>query len=188
MYMILRHIPNLLTLLRLVLIAPFLYFLLKSNYNLAFYIFFLAGFTDALDGWLARQCDWQTPFGSFVDPLADKLLVLTSFVSMAWIGELPWWLVVLVSMRDFTLVSAIFAWYQWAPVPMEYHPTKISKLNTLFQITLVIACLFQLAFQALPFPIIRTLIILTSMTTLISYIHYVWVWGRRAYILTHAPQ
>ena len=88
--MILKHIPNVLTLMRLLLIAPFLIFFIQKEYIGAFYVFILAGFTDALDGWLARYFHWQSSFGSFVDPLADKLLIASSFIALALIQALSW--------------------------------------------------------------------------------------------------
>ncbi|HAT9653444.1 TPA: CDP-alcohol phosphatidyltransferase family protein, partial [Legionella pneumophila subsp. pneumophila] len=109
--MILKHIPNTLTLLRLVLIAPFLMYLFHHEYVKAFYIFIAAGLTDGLDGWLARHFQWQSFFGSFVDPLADKLLVASSFISLALLNSLPWWLVLLVFLRDFTISMGVLAWY-----------------------------------------------------------------------------
>ena len=105
--MILRQIPNALTLARLILIAPFLVFIYQNEYVNAFYTFVLAGFTDGLDGWLARTFNWQSSFGSFVDPVADKLLIASSFISLAIIGRMPWWLVALVFLRDITISIAV---------------------------------------------------------------------------------
>ncbi|MGC1182533.1 CDP-alcohol phosphatidyltransferase family protein, partial [Legionella sp.] len=101
--MILRHLPNALTLFRLGLIAPFLIYLYHQEYVNSFITFILAGLTDGLDGFLARRFNCQSFFGSFVDPLADKLLIASSFISLALIGILPWWLVTLVFLRDFTI-------------------------------------------------------------------------------------
>src|SRR6185312_4642652 len=100
MHIILKQLPNLLSLFRLGLIIPFILCLSHHEYQWAFFIFFTAGFTDGLDGWLARQYNWQSSFGSFVDPMADKLLVATSFIALALLDYLPWWLVVLVFLRD----------------------------------------------------------------------------------------
>ena len=108
---LLTYIPNALTLFRLILIGPFLLCFYDQNYVNAFYLFLLAGFTDGLDGWMARCFNWQSPFGSFIDPLADKLLVASSFISLALINQLPWWLVVLVFMRDLTISTGVIAWY-----------------------------------------------------------------------------
>lgn len=182
--MILRHIPNALTLTRLVLIAPFLVFIYQKEYNNALYTFILAGCTDGLDGWLARHFHWQSLFGSLTDPLADKLLIATSFISLALIGKLPWWLVILVFSRDLTISFGALAWYWFVQRKLDFKPTPLSKINTVLQLTLLTLCLFELAFFKFAPYLLETLIILTTFTTAITYVDYVWVWGKRAYITT----
>ncbi|ABQ56974.1 CDP-alcohol phosphatidyltransferase family protein [Legionella pneumophila serogroup 1] len=179
--MILKHIPNTLTLLRLVLIAPFLMYLFHHEYVKAFYIFIAAGLTDGLDGWLARHFQWQSFFGSFVDPLADKLLVASSFISLALLNSLPWWLVLLVFLRDFTISMGVLAWYYFIQRKLDFEPTRLSKLNTGFQLTLVTLCLFELAYFRFPYDLVDILIYLTAFTTVTSYLDYVWTWSRKAW-------
>lgn len=180
--MILRHIPNALTLIRLVLIAPFLVLLYQQEYVNAFYIFILAGFTDGLDGWLARYFHWQSFFGAFVDPLADKLLIAASFISLALIGSLPWWLVILVFSRDLTISFGVLAWYWLIQRKLDFKPTNLSKINTMFQLALLTLCLFELAFFKFAPYLVETLILLTTITTASTYIDYAWTWGRKAYM------
>lgn len=183
----LRYIPNLLTFFRLVLIVPFLVSLYEHEYDKSFYIFFTAGFTDGLDGWLARNFKWQSSLGSLIDPLADKLLVASSFISLALIGELPWWLVALVFLRDLTISIGVIAWYWLIQRQIEFEPTLISKVNTTLQLTLVSLCLFELAFFTFA-PYLRELLIyLTAATTAASYIDYVWTWGKKAYAAGKKP-
>ncbi|WP_133127589.1 CDP-alcohol phosphatidyltransferase family protein [Legionella nagasakiensis] len=178
--MMLRYLPNALTISRLLLIAPFLIFLYQQEYVHAFYIFFIAGVTDGLDGWLARHFHWQSTFGSFIDPLADKLLIACSFISLALIGLLPWWLVLLVFLRDVTISLGVIAWFWFIQRKLDFAPTRLSKLNTVFQLTLVTLCLFELAFiKFIPY-FIETLILLTAVTTAGSFIDYVWTWGKKA--------
>ncbi|HHF7345764.1 TPA: CDP-alcohol phosphatidyltransferase family protein [Legionella feeleii] len=183
--MILKHIPNALTLFRLVLIVPFLMLLYQQEYVNAFYVFLLAGLTDGIDGWLARHFHWQSFFGSFIDPLADKLLVASSFISLALIGELPWWLVILVFLRDLTISIGVIAWYWLIQRKLDFEPTLLSKINTTLQITLVISCLFELAFFAFSPYLINALIVLAALTTAATYIDYVFTWGRRACSINH---
>lgn len=178
--MILKHIPNALTLIRLVLIIPFLACLYRHEYSWAFYVFLLAGFTDGLDGWLARCFGWQSPLGSFLDPLADKLLVASSFISLALIGSLPWWLVILVFMRDMTISFGVIAWFWFVQRKLNFEPTLLSKFNTGMQLTLVTLCLFELAFYQFNPLLTNTLIIITAITTAASYIDYVYTWGKKA--------
>lgn len=183
-----RQIPNALTLTRLILIAPFLVFLTQQKYSYAFYIFLFAGFTDALDGWLARLFDWQSPFGTFIDPMADKLLIASSFISLACIGKLPWWIVVLVFLRDLTISCGVFAWYQLIEQKLEIKPTLLSKTNTVLQLALVTLCLFELAYTSLNLHIFNILLVLTTATTASSFIDYIWTWGRKAYLSASLPK
>lgn len=177
----LKHIPNALTVFRLVLIIPFLAFLYYHAYRDAFYLYLLAGFTDGLDGWLARYFNWQTPLGSFIDPLADKLLVASSFISLALIGTLPWWLVILVFLRDLTISIGVVAWYWFIQRELDFKPTLLSKVNTTLQLCLVTLCLFELAFfEFTPYYITAILILLTALTTSATYLDYVWTWSKKA--------
>lgn len=177
---LLKYIPNVLTFFRFFLIVPLLYFLYIQTYTLAFYLFLAAGFTDGIDGWFARYFNCQTSLGSFIDPMADKFLIASSFISLALIGELPWWLVILVFLRDLTISLGILAWYWLIQHPLKFEPTRISKVNTSLQIILVTICLFKLAFlTSLPY-LIEFLIGLTAITTAASYLDYVITWGRRA--------
>lgn len=186
--MILRHIPNALSAIRLALIAPFLVFLYQEEYRDAFYIFILAGFTDGLDGWLARFFHWQSFFGSLIDPLADKLLIATSFISLAMIGSLPWWLVILVFLRDLTISFGALAWYWLIQRDLNFRPTNLSKINTCLQLALLTLCLFELSFFKFSPYFLETLILLTTLTTATTFIDYVLTWGKKAWTITHLTQ
>jgi cardiolipin synthase len=179
--MILKHLPNTLTLFRLGLIVPFLIFLHSEEYIGSFYTFILAGLTDGLDGFLARRFNWQSFFGSFVDPLADKLLIASSFISLALVGVLPWWLVALVFLRDFTISMGVLAWYRFIGRKLDFQPTSLSKINTALQLALVTSCLFGLAYFPFPKSLLNTLICLTTITTATTYIDYIWTWSRKAW-------
>lgn len=185
---IITFIPNALTLFRLILIGPFLLSFYNQDYVGAFYIFVIAGFSDGLDGWMARYFNWQSPLGSFIDPLADKLLVASSFISLALLNQLPWWLVVIVFMRDLTISAGVVAWYYLIQRKLDFEPTYLSKINTVLQLGLVTLCLFELAFPPFSFHIIPTLIILTTVTTTLTYIHYGWIWGKKAYTTSDLAQ
>ncbi len=175
-----KHLPNALTLFRLLLIIPFLMFLWHHDYVGAFYIFILAGFTDGIDGWLARHFHWESFLGSLIDPLADKLLVAASFLSLALLGKLPSWLVILVFSRDLTISSGVLAWYWIVRRHLNFEPTLMSKMNTIVQLTLVTLCLFELAFYEFNPFITNVFILLTSITTATTYIDYVYTWGKKA--------
>ncbi|MDF1645685.1 MAG: CDP-alcohol phosphatidyltransferase family protein [Legionellaceae bacterium] len=186
--MVLKYLPNAFSLTRLMLIAPFLFFLHQSQFSTALYIFLFAGLTDGLDGWLARLFNWQTRFGSFIDPVADKLLIASSFISLALLGQLPWWLVSLVFFRDLTISLGVMAWQRFIPQRLDFKPTWLSKINTFLQLTLIIFCLIELAFGKTSHNITYILIGLTAFTTSVTYIDYVWTGARRAYASSPVPQ
>lgn len=177
----LKQIPNALTIIRLLLIAPFLICLFHQQFPYAFYIFLIAGVTDALDGWLARGFSWQSNVGKLIDPMADKLLISASFISLAILSVLPWWLVILIFARDCTISLGAIAWYLLISKNADLKPTYISKVNTVLQLTLVMLCLYDQAF-ALNLPLLMQVFLgLTAMTTSISFLDYVWTWGRKAW-------
>lgn len=178
----LRNVPNALTITRLLLILPFIVSLHHHQYTNAFYIFILAGFTDCLDGWIARAFHWQSAFGSFVDPVADKLLITTSFISLALINKLDWWLVFLVFLRDLTISVGVIAWFAFIPQRPRLQATYMSKVNTVMQLLLVTLSLFELAFYTFIPNLHFSLIVITIITTSISFFDYVWTWGRKAYL------
>jgi cardiolipin synthase (CMP-forming) len=179
--MFLKNIPNILTLLRLFLIIPFVMYFNHKEYVIAFYIFLIAGLTDALDGWLARFFNWQSSFGSLVDPIADKLLITISVLALAITQQLPWWFVILVFLRDLTISCGVIAWYAYIKQHIIFQPTYISKINTTLQLTLITFSFFELAY-AFKVPMFHNaLLIITTLTTTISYIDYVWHWGQKAY-------
>lgn len=186
--MMIKYLPNAFSLARLALIAPFLIYLHQAHYSAAFYVFFLAGMTDALDGWVARNFHCQSRFGSFIDPIADKLLIASSFISLALLGQLPWWLVSLVFFRDLTISLGVLAWQHLFPQPINFKPSWLSKINTFLQLTLIIFCLVELAFlKSLP-QVTLLLIGLTTLTTAASYLDYAWTWGRKALTTLPVPQ
>ncbi len=175
-----RSIPNLLTIFRLLLILPFILCLMNHHFKWALSIFVVAGFTDALDGYLARRHQWTSRLGSIIDPLADKLLINISFVGLAVVGAISYWLMAIVFARDIVIVFGAIFFQVWIG-RVEYYPSLISKLNTFLQILLVVLLLGSLAFVPLPALLIDALIMAVFLTTIISGISYVSTWGYRAY-------
>lgn len=178
----LKYLPNLFTLARFFLIVPFLFFFYQKSYDFALYVFVIAGFTDGLDGWLARQFAWQSRLGLILDPIADKLLIVTSFVSLALIHQMPWWLIELVLFRDMSILLGIFAWYQVMRRGLEFKPTWLSKINTAIELFLVSYCLFELSFLHTVDTFKWILILVVALTTTGSYIEYMWMWAKKAAI------
>ena len=178
--MALKYLPNLFTMARFFLIVPFLVFFCQKNYTYALYMIVLAGFTDALDGWCARQFDWQSALGSVLDPIADKLLIVTSFIALAWINQMPVWLIELVLFRDMSILMGVFAWYYVMRRGLEFKPSWLSKINTVIELLLVSYCLFELAFFHVSTPLKLCLIGVVALTTTVSYIEYMWMWAKKA--------
>jgi cardiolipin synthase len=174
-----KHLPNVLTVIRLVLIAPFLVYFYQKNYAYAFYIFVMAGCTDGLDGWLARHFHWQSAFGLFVDPIADKLFIALSFISLALLSQLPWWLVALVFFRDVCIILGVLSWYRVAHLRAQLKPTRLSQCNAVIQGLLVTFCLFDLAFFPVPGTLKSVFIGITTLTSVASYIDYARIWSKK---------
>jgi cardiolipin synthase len=172
----LRDIPNLITALRILLVAPFLWLLLEERYGLALALFVVAGVSDALDGFLAKYYGWTSELGGLLDPIADKLLLLGAILALGWLNELPAWLVALVIGRDLVIVSGALA-YHLLVERLRAAPLLSSKLNTLTQLVLVCAIIIHYGLMPLPEAGLNALIYLAALTTIWSGAAYVWRWG-----------
>ena len=174
-----RDIPNLITFLRILLVAPFAVAVTRDHYGTALALFAVAGLSDGLDGFLAKQFGWTSRLGALLDPVADKLLLVTSYVLLGWKGELPWWLVVAVLARDIVIIGGGIAYHMLIGY-VRMAPTLVSKLNTVLQIALVVGVFYALWREPLS-PDLREAMSYTVLaSTVLSGAHYVWIWGRRA--------
>ena len=170
------YIPNLITVLRIAA-APVLILLLDSQaYELALIVFLLAGISDGLDGFIAKKFNFESKFGAMLDPIADKILLVSSFVMLTLTGHLPFWLLVIVAFRDVLIIGGYLVLVMLRE-SVQMRPSVLSKLNTVFQICLVGVVLAQLAGWVELKSIVDLLIIVVSITTVLSGVHYVWVWG-----------
>lgn len=174
-----RDIPNLITVGRIVLVAPTTWALLQHQYRLALVLFFVAGVSDGVDGFLAKQFNWTSRLGALLDPLADKALLVCSFAALTWTGLLPLWLFVLVIMRDIVIVSGAVV-YHFRVARLDAEPTLISKLNTVLQIALVLVVILETASLWVQPGWIGPLVYAVAVTTVWSGIDYVVTWSRRA--------
>jgi cardiolipin synthase len=173
----LRQIPNLITAFRMLLVWPVVLMILECRLSWALGLFFLAGASDALDGFLAKRFGWISRLGSLLDPLADKLLMVGSYLASAWVGILPAWLAGLVVGRDLIIVVGGAAYYLLLH-PFEGQPTWTSKFNTLCQIVLLLTVFWHQGVKALPEAWLQGLVYLVSATTILSGVQYVYLWGR----------
>jgi len=133
-------IPNLLSVARIFLTALLAWLLLRQSMTAAFIVFFIAGLTDALDGLLARVLDQKSRLGSYIDPVADKLLLVTAFFLLWKIGDIPFWLMLLIAGRDLFILCGFFVLF-FCRVKFEIKPLASSKLTTLFQLGTVFTLL-----------------------------------------------
>lgn len=167
------NIPNFLSLLRIILVPVVVIFLIQGSYSKALVAFIIAGITDALDGALARILDCQTVLGSYLDPIADKLLLTVSFVTLSILGIIPSWLTVIVISRDFIIMLGI-AMLSMMAIPYVIKPAFIGKVTTAMQIgTIFLALLFQAISHDLSYDWIIILCWLTGLFTIASGMVYI---------------
>lgn len=175
-----EHIPNLITALRLLLVPPVAWTIQTEQYGAALALFVTAGLSDGLDGFLARRYGWRTRLGGFLDPLADKTLMITTFVMLAMKGGIPWWLAGLVVLRDVVIMGGALA-YHFVTRRLHMHPTLISKFNTVLQLVLVVTVMVHSGGLApLPGGVVTLLVAVVTASTLLSGLVYVVLWGRQA--------
>jgi len=176
----LRHLPNLITALRLVLVVPLCQLIATGQYEGALLVTAIAGFSDALDGWLAKHFGWTTWIGGMLDPIADKLLLMAAFVSLALAGVWPIWLAALVVGRDLAIVAGAIAYHNLVG-RFDAEPSRLSKLTTLVQILFVLVELVRLSHWIDVPPLMHlAMIAVVALLTLASGLHYIVLWGARA--------
>ncbi|MCZ4286709.1 CDP-alcohol phosphatidyltransferase [Marinobacter salarius] len=175
-----RWIPNALTFLRILLIAPFAAALMAKEYRFALVIFFLASATDAFDGFLARHYNWRTRLGAIADPLADKALLITTYLMLAITGVLPAWLFWLVLGRDLLIVCGGLA-FHYGVGRFEMQPSLPGKLNTLIQVLVALAIIILLADLPMQPWVMDVGILLVAASAIFSGAHYIGVWSLRAW-------
>lgn len=174
----LKQLPNIITSIRLLLLIPLSFYLSIQDYASAVIIFFIAGFSDALDGFLAKKFNWVSRFGSILDPIADKALLVVTMGILTLNGKIHVVLFSIVTLRDIYIVSAAYYYYKNIG-PFDMQPSLISKINTFVQIALVTLILVSLGYFSVPAISIEVLIIAVYMTVILSSLHYTIVWGRK---------
>lgn len=171
------NLPNLLTIGRIVLVPLTVWLIATGRYGFAFICFVAAGVTDAIDGYLARRWDQRTELGAYLDPLADKALLVSIYVTLGIVGHLPSWLVILVVSRDVMIVGAvILSWLLDQPVTIK--PLYVSKMNTVGQIALAAIVLLDLAVDVVPDPVMTVAMVIAGTLTVVSAGAYLVQWGR----------
>ncbi len=170
-------LPNLITLGRIFSVPLLVWLIIATRYDLAFLVFLLAGLSDAADGYLAKRYAWTTELGAYLDPIADKALLVSIYVSLGFFHQLPGWLVIAVVSRDILIVGAMMlSWMLGKPMPVR--PLLVSKANTVAQILLAGVVLADLAFMLGLQPTAQALIWITACLTGLSAAAYLVDWIR----------
>jgi cardiolipin synthase len=169
------NLPNLITIARILTVPVIVWAITSGQLMFAFLLFLAAGVSDAVDGFLAKRFGMASEFGSYLDPLADKALIVSIYVSLGITEALPRWLVILVVSRDIMIVSAVMlSWLVDKPVTIR--PLTVSKLNTAAQILLATLVLASLGLEIDFGWLIPIMIAAVAALTLVSVAAYVREW------------
>ncbi len=173
-----RYLPNAISISRMVLVAPVVWALATHRYGIALALFAVAGISDALDGAIAKRRGWTSPFGAFLDPAADKFLVLGAYTTFAVDGQIPWWLLGLLIGRDLVIVCGA-AVYRWRRGPFEIHPALTSKITTGVLITAGLALVVEGIHPYLGESGRVTIVVVLAVALIVSGVDYLFTWGLR---------
>jgi len=176
-------LPNLITLARLLAVPVTVHLLLNGSYSPAFWLFVAAGVSDALDGIIAKQFQVTSRLGAFLDPLADKALLVGIFVTLGYLGEVAAWLVILIVFRDLLIVGGALLFHTLTHA-LKMEPLLVSKTNTVAQILLAGTVLAELGLGPDLGPdlglVIHVLVYVVTALTVVSGGAYVIKWSRLA--------
>lgn len=171
------NLPNTITLGRILLVPLIVWSIASSQMTVAFVIFVIAGLSDAVDGFLAKRFDMTTELGALLDPIADKALLVSIYVTLGMADAIPRWLVILVVSRDLMIVGAmIVSWLMENPMPVK--PLMVSKLNTVAQVAYAALVLAALGFGFRAHPYDAILMTFVAVLTLLSMARYLVEWVR----------
>jgi len=170
-------IPNLITLARILSVPIVVWAITSGEMMIAFILFVIAGISDAVDGYLAKRFNMASEMGAYLDPLADKALIVSIYVSLGIAGAIPRWLVIFVVARDIMIIGAvILTWLIGRPMAVK--PLLVSKLNTVAQIVFACLVLGSLAFGFNAGPLLPLLMYLVAVLTFLSIAFYLAEWIR----------
>ncbi|MEI5663902.1 CDP-alcohol phosphatidyltransferase family protein [Bosea sp. CCNWLW174] len=170
-------LPNLITIARLILVPLVIVMIVNGRWDEAFFLFVTAGVSDAIDGFIAKRFDMKSELGAYLDPLADKALIVSIYITLAIIGIIPVWLVIVVVSRDLMIVTAvILSWLLEKPVTIA--PIVVSKLNTAAQLVFAALVLGSKSLEIDVGAIMPAAQILVAALTLASMGAYLALWLR----------
>lgn len=171
-------LPNLVSFGRLLCVPLAVWLMLDNEMFLAFWVVVIAGVSDAVDGFIAKRFNLRTELGAYLDPLADKALLVSAYLTLGYLHHIPVWLVILVVFRDLTIVVGAVVIYAIAGT-FKSRPTLISKVNTGLQIALAVIVLSRLALEFDDMGVTRILVPVVAATTIVSGIAYLVHWARK---------
>ena len=183
--MSLASLPNLLCVMRMLLAIPVVWALLEGYYGWTLGLFVAAAVSDGLDGFLAKQYDWTSELGKVLDPVADKVLLVSVIITLTLVGMVPLWLTIVVVARD-VVIGAGAGVYKWLFGPVEGQPTTASKVNTFFQLTYVICVVASAAAPIVPQAWVTLLGATVLVTTVVSGVDYTATYVRKAVAVSQA--
>jgi cardiolipin synthase len=175
----LRQIPNVITAIRILLVAPIAVALAEHRLVITIVLFGIAAASDAADGFLAKRFGWQTELGAALDPIADKLLLVTVFITLSLMKLVPLWLMEAAVARDVIIVLGALLYRYWFG-PLKLRASVVSKFNTLCQAAFIMAVVGREEFAVPPAWAVTVLGALVFATVMVSGIDYVLIYGRRA--------
>ena len=173
------NIPNLICFARIVLVIPIIRLLWQEQFLLSLLLILVAGLSDILDGYLAKKNNWRSYLGAVLDPVADKILLVSLFLTLQSMDLIPLWLTLTVILRDLMIVFGLSLYRYFVDVPQP-NPTRISKLNTLLQIVFIILVILAQGIQ-FPFEILSMVCgSLVFVTSILSGLDYWIIWSIEA--------
>src|SRR5450631_3480151 len=175
----LRQIPNVISSIRILLVAPIAVALVNHQMLTTIALFGVAALSDAADGFLAKRFGWQSELGAVLDPAADKLLLATVFITLAYLKLVPLWLMAVAVARDAIIVIGALL-YRLCFGALSVRPSVVSKLNTLCQAAYIMAVVGREEFSVPPAWAATLLGALVFVTVMVSGMDYVLIYGRRA--------
>jgi cardiolipin synthase len=181
------NLANLITLARLISVPVIVWAILANEMGLAFAIFVAAGVSDAVDGFIAKHFNSQSVFGSYLDPLADKALLMSVYLALGHEGYLPIWLVILVVFRDILIIGGVLLLLTLASGSIRVVPLLISKANTALQIVLAAVALGGEALGMPQTAFIAVLVWIVAATTVLSGASYLVQWSRKVPSMEDKP-
>ncbi len=170
-------LANLVTLGRLLAVPLVVWLILIGDMPATFWVFTIAGVSDAVDGYVAKRFDQRSELGALLDPIADKTLIVSLFVTLGLAGHLPNWLVIMVVFRDLLIIGGFLLALALSQ-PISWRPLLISKVNTALQLVLLAVLLGRLAFGFADRGAVVLLTYCVAVTTVLSGAGYLVRWGR----------